>query len=316
MAQIQLPKNQPNDYWVRRMARESDALTQMSIDEADAWLAQYYLELSKKVIDKIEKYYYKIMSDQPTDAIVSHTLDFNKYVDLYNEIQVELNKLGIDEIEYLERRFVDLYKTNSKLVESYLSKYSGGKRIKVMPRMKLDDLEVREAVNRIWCQDNKMWQQRVWEHTNNFKQSLMTTLGDAVASGTSVEHLETRLRDELNINWYDARRIARTELSHIQNQSSIDRYKNADIKYYKWIAGSDKEWTVHLTDKQIEELPVGSYLKNKLQRNRKGDMTISIKVCELCESLNGQIFPITDTEHIPPDGSHPNCRCVIVPVLE
>ena len=305
MARINLPKKSPNEYWVRRMIRESDELAQISIDEADAWLAQYYLELSERLIDKIDSYYFKILHDKPTDAIVSHKLDYNKYVDLFNEVQAELNKLGANEIKYLEKRFVDLYKNNSKLVDSYMG----------LPRMKLDDKAVRAAVNRVWCQDNKMWQQRVWEHTNNFKQSLMSALGDAVAAGTPVEQLEVRLKDELNINWYDARRIARTEMAHIQNQSSVDRYKEADIKYYQWLAGSNKEWVVKMTDKQIANLPEGSYIKNKLSRNRAGDKTISIKVCELCQSLDGQIFPIDDMTHIPPDGSHPNCRCVIVPVL-
>ena len=305
MAKITIPRNEPSKYWIERMKRESDLLTDMSIEEAEAWLAEYYLELSERLLDKIEKYYYKILSDQEGSAIVSHKMDFNKYMDLLADVQKEMAKLGNTEIAGFEKRFVELYKQNSKLIDGYLQ---------INP--KLDTKEVLKAVNRIWCQDGKMWQERVQLHTNQFQLQLMNTLGDAISSGASVEELTTRLKNDLNINWYDARRIARTELSHIQNQSSNDRYKDAGITHYKWVAGSNKEWEVKMTDKQIANLREGSYIKNKLSRNRKGDKTISIKVCELCQELDGQIFPIDDMMHIPPDGSHPNCRCTIVPVID
>ena len=306
MAKITLPKNNPNNYWVMRMVRESDELAQMSIDEADVWLANYYLDLSNRLIDKIQNYYLKLKNDKPGDAIVSHAFSYNKYVELFNEVQLELNKLGINEIKGLEIRFMDLYKNNSRIIENALD----------LPKIKFDNMAVRQAVNKIWCQDNKMWQDRVWEHTNHFKDQLMTALGDAVAAGTSADELAKNLQNAINSNWYDARRIAYTEMAHIQNQSSVDRYKEADVKYYQWLAGSNKTWTVKLSEKQIQNLPDDSYVKKKLLRNRNGDKTISIKVCEYCQSLDGQIFPIDDTEHIPPDGSHPNCRCTIVPILD
>ena len=63
MAKITIPRNEPSKYWIERMKRESDLLTDMSIEEAEAWLAEYYLELSERLLDKIEKYYYKILSD-------------------------------------------------------------------------------------------------------------------------------------------------------------------------------------------------------------------------------------------------------------
>ena len=37
-------------------------------------------------------------------------------------------------------------------------------------------------------------------------------------------------------------------------------------------------------------------------------------VCELCESLEGQIFELSEIEGLIP--RHPNCRCVAIPVVK
>ena len=313
MAKITL--KEPSWYWIKRMAREGDELVQMSIEEADMQLAKYYLELSDKVLDKIEKYYLLIQADKEGDAIVTHTLNYGKYVDLFNEITVELNKLGVKETGYLERKFMDLYKTNSRMIEEYFAK-NGGRAFK----MNLDDGVVRQAVNRIWCQDNKAWYQRVGINNDALKSKLQSTVGDAVAAGMPVDDLSTALKNDLNMSFHEAQRLARTELAHTYNQSSIDRYKDADVKFYQWISGDDKSYTVNMTEKQIDKASL--WLRNKLRESRdrsKGEKygrTVSIKVCELCEEMNGQIFPIEDDIHIPPDYSHPNCRCGIIPVID
>lgn len=258
----------------------------MSIDESDAWMAKYYLNLLDRVKDQIEAYYAKIKADTPLDAIVSHQYSYNKYMELYAKISEELNALGITEIEGLERRFIELYDSTSLLV----SKHFG-------TTFMADKEAVRETVNKVWCQDGKIWSMRVWEHLGSLQQRLMTSLSDAIVAGVSVDKLTENIMYEFNVGYHNACRLARTEMAHIYNTASVDRYKDAGAEYYQWVAAAG--------DKPVQSrITIGgkSYYRD-------------IKVCEQCEELDGQIFPITDTEHIPPNFTHPNCRCAIVPIL-
>lgn len=259
------------------MLREGQANLQMSIDASDAWLAKYYLDLLDRLKDKIEAYYAKIKADTPLDAIVSHQYSYNNYIDLYNKVSEELNALGIMEIEGLERRFIDLYNSTSLLVSNYFG-----------TTFMANKEAVRETVNKVWCQDGKVWSSRVWTHIGNLQQRLMTNLSDAIVAGASVDKLTENLMNDFNVEYHNACRLARTEMAHIYNEASLDRYKDAGAEFYQWIADPTPSFTV------------------------RGKTT---KVCELCEELDGQIFPITDKEHIPPNFTHPNCRCAIVPIL-
>ena len=260
------------------MLREGQRNLQMSIDESDAWLAKYYKELLERVKDQIEAYYNRLQKDTPLDAIVSHQQSYNKYMELYQKISNELITLGEREIKGLENRFVDLYNSSSLLVsKNFGTTYSA------------DKDTVRRIVNKVWCQDGKAWSSRVWNHVGQLQQSIMTNLSDAVVAGASVDKLTENLMNNFNVEYHNACRLARTEMAHIYNEASVDRYKDAGAKFYQWIADPTPSFTV------------------------RGKTT---SVCDLCAELDGQIFPITDTQHIPPNWSHPNCRCAIIPIIE
>lgn len=258
------------NYWYKRMLREGDKNLQMTIEQADEWLARYYIGLLDRVKDQIEAYYARIQSDTPLDAVVSHQLSYNKYIELYEKISKELNTLAQIEIKGLEQRFVELYDSSSLLVSKYMN-------IHYIPNPE----EVIKIVNKIWCQDGKAWSERVWTHIGQLQQSIMTNLSDAVVMGTPIDKVAANIASDFNVGFYDARRLARTEMAHIYNEASLDRYNDAGVTEYQWLADPDKE-----------------------------------KVCDICDELNGQRFPISDTEHIPPNYSHPNCRCTIIPILE
>ena len=90
----------------------------------------------------------------------------------------------------------------------------------------------------------------------------------------------TRLMKDMSSGYSQADRIARTELSYVQNQSTIDRYKQAGFTKYQYLTADD--------------------------------------CCsEICSEKDGEIFNIDEAvvgENIPP--LHPNCRCSILAVIE
>lgn len=54
--------------------------------------------------------------------------------------------------------------------------------------------------------------------------------------------------DKFNVEYYKAKRLAVTELAHVQIQSTIDKYKEAGVKQIKVIATLDDK-----TCKECEE---------------------------------------------------------------
>jgi SPP1 gp7 family putative phage head morphogenesis protein len=71
--------------------------------------------------------------------------------------------------------------------------------------------------------------------------------------------------------------IARTETLAAGNAAAKERYKSAGIDKVEWVSAYDD------------------------------------RICEECESLHGNVYPIGDTPDIP---VHPNCRCTLIPYIE
>ena len=90
--------------------------------------------------------------------------------------------------------------------------------------------------------------------------------------------IKQAIRKDLNISWNSADRLVRTEASRFYNSAALDSYKDAGLEEVEWLTEQD-------------------------------DLT-----CEICGPLNGQRFPINDSM-LPPNDSHANCRCTVLPVL-
>lgn len=71
--------------------------------------------------------------------------------------------------------------------------------------------------------------------------------------------------------------IARTETVKISNEGTKLNYKKNGINKVSWVAA------------------------------------LSERTCQVCEELNGKIYPINNTPEIP---AHPDCRCTLSPVIE
>lgn len=83
--------------------------------------------------------------------------------------------------------------------------------------------------------------------------------------------------ERFNVSYNNARRLARTEMAHVYNQSTLDKYKEAGI-----------------TRVQILE-------------------TDDAHTCEECRKLNKKIFPINEVPELP---IHPNCRGTYLAVID
>lgn len=256
-----------NDYWG---SRARDALYNKQLGIAERQLAKEYQRSANKTKKDLEILYAEII-DATTDGslLVSDLYKYNKYYDLLNNLNQELNRLGIKEQKIYEDNLIHMYKENCKLI---------GKEIAFNPRVSND--RVKTAINNIWCPDGKAWSDRIWTNKALLVEKIKNGVIDSVARGDSKDRLVKDLMETFNQGFRMADRIARTEIAHVQVQSSLDTYKDAGIEYYEILTAQDDS------------------------------------VCDECYE-NTEPIPIDQGVvgvNLPP--FHPNCRCDIVAVIQ
>ena len=118
------------------------------------------------------------------------------------------------------------------------------------------------------------------------------SLTASMAQGEGMAAAMRRLRDEYGIqtdrrkgfkrNFYQTTMIARTEIMRASNLGALAVYEeNQDIlNGWEWVATKDE------------------------------------RTCFICGGMDGKRFKFSDAQMQPPSGSHPGCRCTIVPVLK
>lgn len=95
--------------------------------------------------------------------------------------------------------------------------------------------------------------------------ALQQGIVDCVQTGMSADEFTKMLMKKFSVSFNQASKLARTELSHIYNQSAVDRYKDSDITEYEWLTAPD--------------------------------------CCDECEEMNGRRFNIDGLGNLPP--GHP-----------
>lgn len=75
----------------------------------------------------------------------------------------------------------------------------------------------------------------------------------------------------------ECHRLVRTETMHYLNDATLQRYKDADVKYVQILAAKDE------------------------------------RTCDICGGYHEKVYPIEECVHVP---LHANCRCTIIPVTD
>ena len=245
-------------YWE---AREQEALYNELLKEGEKQLIAQYRRSAYTVLSLLLDLY---AGGVPT---ITDIYKYNRYYELLGLLNNDLKALGAKEVAITTTLLTDMYIKNKAIIGN------GNMLLPTSPR------EVEMVINKIWCADGKHWSSRIWTHKDELANKLRNGIIDCISRGVSKDELTKELMRIYGTEFYKADRIARTELNYVQNQSTLNRYKEMGVEKYKILSAHDG------------------------------------RTCDKCADLDGKIFPIDKAEigvNFPP--FHSNCRDTILAV--
>lgn len=142
----------------------------------------------------------------------------------------------------------------------------------------------REAIKTIieYPYAGKMFSDRIWDNKDALVKHIKQNLTVGIIRGDSIQKMSRQLKKDLNVLYYQAERLVRTETNYAMNQGHLKGYADSGVvEKYEFLAAIDSR-------------------TSKLCKNQNG------KVYKLSEATVGVNYPPV----------HCNCRSTVIPVLE
>ena len=248
------------------MIEKQDKLNRTIEKEIMEELRPLYLDAYKIIIGESSQ----LLDMIEQDARPLEIYKYNRLQKLERSIRSELTKLGSNEVKIFDNKLKEMWEREQDLITVEL---------KTLPAP-INYEQAEAIIKGVWCSDGKRWSDRIWSDKGQLAQELSEVLVSSVLLGTARAKISKVMAERFNVSYYNANRLCRTELTYVQNQAALNRYRNLGVKQYKITAELDK------------------------------------RVCELCKSLDGNIYNVDNAlvgVNIPV--FHPNCRCGIIIML-
>ena len=272
-----------SNYWERRIQQQTDLLFDKTLLDTEKELKKKYKQALEDTLADIKDLWDKLQKESADGVIRPNDLyRYNRYFQVKNNLNERLKRLGLSEDKIYRRKFMNTYFDTQDMLSEYVAYLTKQPQMKSTNSFTMEQQNAAEKVlASIWCSDGKHWSDRIWSNKNKLQDRIEKGLMDCISRGVSKDELVKTLMDDFGKGFSDADRIARTELTYVQNQAAKDRYEAAGIKKYQYLAEIDS------------------------------------RTSNICKELNGKEFNFTDSsvgENMPP--MHTNCRSTIIPVVE
>lgn len=295
-------------YWLKR-SEELDKVAKMTEKEVMKKLSALYRDAFRSIEKEVNDFMMKYAADHKLDyATVTQMLT---PIDLaeYNEKIQELHAMYRDtKSEYIKIE-IERLKARSKITRlRALQDAINVELCKVTHeyQMTLEDTLIglfsaqyekacelmgvmapgipREAIKKIieYPYAGKMFSDRIWDNKDALVKYIQQDLTVGIIRGDSIQKMSRQLKKDLNVLYYQAERLVRTETNYAMNQAHLKGYKDSGVvEKYEFLAAHDK------------------------------------RTSKLCRDLDGQMFELSEATvgvNYPP--VHCNCRSTVIPVLE
>lgn len=226
-----------NNYWLKRRDQLFNNLDNYTVRT----LANYYRDLYNAtaadlmaLLDEIEKGIVHEGGINEREVLVSDLYKADNWMKMLSDFSANVIKFGGKEIIAVEHSLSEIYEKQKELTTIELGDD------KTYSLNLIENIE--KAINAVWAPDGKAWSERVWNNTAIMQEELRSGIIAVVARGYSPKKLmgqmQKFLKDDINKGFNRAVRLVRTELSYVQTQACLDKYKEAGVEYYEILAAN------------------------------------------------------------------------------
>ena len=242
------------DYWTQRILNQTDRIYNKTTKEAEVELRKLYRESLKQNEQQMIDVWNSIKDSENGEIKPNDLYRYNRYFSISKALQESLRQLGDKEINVYQKTFENVYQRQYDFITKMLKE----KGITLNTELMSQEKRVQEVLNSVWCADGQNWSGRIWKNKALLVNKLERGLIECIARGVSKDTLVTQIKQDFNTGFYNADRIVRTELTYVQNQACMNRYKDAGIKEFQFLAEIDS------------------------------------RTSDICRSMNGKIFKMKD----------------------
>ena len=252
-----------SEYWEKRLASETWK-TYNSLEEKNRELLEFYIDASESVKDEL----YRLAEKYSKDGVLSLS-DMhkqNRLTELNGKFEKIIEDLGHSTEAFAKKNMQDGFK------KVYADTAAGmGDLDFSMPNKKL----MEKLMETPWRGDN--FSGRLWKNQKKLAVSLNDILLTGLQQGKTAVEIAIMLHNRMGQGFNECHRLVRTETMHYLNDATLQRYKDADVKYVQILAAKDE------------------------------------RTCDICGGYHEKVYPIEECVHVP---LHANCRCTIIPVTD
>lgn len=295
-------------YWLKR-SEELDKVAKMTEKEVMKKLSALYRDAFRSIEKEVNDFMMKYAVDHKLDyATVTQMLtpidlaEYNQRIEelyaMYRDTGSEYIKIEIDRLN--ARAKITRLQALQDAINAELTKVTHEY------QMTLEDVLIglfteqykevsellgimapvinREAIKTIieYPYAGKMFSDRIWDNKDALVKHIKQTLTAGIIRGDSIQKMSRQLKKDLNVLYYQAERLVRTETNYAMNQGHLKGYADSGVvEKYEFLAAIDS------------------------------------RTSKLCKNQNGKVYKLSDATvgvNFPP--LHPHCRSTVVPVLE
>ena len=295
-------------YWLKR-SEELDKVAKMTEKEVMKKLSALYRDAFRSIEKEVNDFMMKYAVDHKLDyATVTQTLtpidlaEYNQKIEelyaMYRDtgseyIKIEIDRLNarakITRLQALQDAInVELTKVTHEyqmtledtLIGLFTEQY---KEVSELLGIMAPVIN-REAIKTIieYPYAGKMFSDRIWDNKDALVKYIQQDLTVGIIRGDSIQKMARQLKKDLNVLYYQAERLVRTETNYAMNQGHLKGYADSGVvEKYEFLAAIDS------------------------------------RTSKLCKNQNGKVYKLSDATvgvNYPP--LHPNCRSTVIPVLE
>jgi SPP1 gp7 family putative phage head morphogenesis protein len=156
-------------------------------------------------------------------------------LDLLNQqIEIESQKLAIDEAKLGKSALQDVYNENYYKAGYDISKGIGGRPTSFG---QLDKATLNQVFNTKWHAGN--YASSLYANSRSRAHKIQNVIATGIATGMGIDKMSQLLRTELDASKRTADRLIRTEMNYFHGQSELQAYKEIGIDEYQLVAVLD-----------------------------------------------------------------------------